>query len=65
MENKELELLAKKYRNYYSGRIGRDLFLKMKRLPAFEIGSDDTAWTGKKGDIQVIHVGLGLFTRIR
>lgn len=62
MENKELELLAKKYRNYYSGRIGRDLFLKMKRLPAFEIGSDDTAWTGKKGDIQVIHVGLGLFT---
>lgn len=64
MEFEEIKKLGNRYRNYYEGRVDRDLCMKLKRLPRFEVGEDSSAWTGPAGDgNEVIHIGLGLLDK--
>lgn len=61
MQTDNLYILGTRYYNYYGGRIDRDLCMKLKKLPKFQIGKDACAWTGAdKNGQEVIHVGIGL-----
>lgn len=61
MRTEELYILGTRYYNYYGGRIDRDLCMKLKKLPKFQIGKDACAWTGAdKSGQEIIHVGIGL-----
>ena len=46
MQTDNLYILGTRYYNYYGGRIDRDLCMKLKKLPKFQIGKDACARTG-------------------
>lgn len=63
MDKNELLALGKRSCRYYAGRVARDLCVKKKVIPNFEIGEDEAAWTGPVNGREVIHIGLGLFDK--
>lgn len=61
MDFDEIKSFGRKYESYYAGRVSRDLCVKLKKLPVFELGIDSEAWTGPvKNGNEIIHIGLGL-----